>query len=202
MKVRKFVSQVCVFLFLGHIYILFCFFMRHIMANKDGQDFRPTPEQRAEQVLYELEGFIRDHRRETLKGLSLNKWKAQAKEEVARSFARYDNEKRKNISTSLRVSVLMAAGVVTAGFWGIVLKIHDRYDSASAVFLGLAGIVLLYGLAEMLVRTIAKKKVAVSRVERFSRVRSLDQDIKRLEQKMENRKKSITKDLQKFGDTF
>jgi hypothetical protein len=62
--------------------------------------------------------------------------------------------------------------------------------------------VLLYGLAEMLVRTIAKKKVAVSRVERFSRVRSLDQDIKRLEQKMENRKKSITKDLQKFGDTF
>ena len=80
----------------------------------------PTPEERAHFVILRLEQFIRDGR--TIdEGMSLKKWQAMARTEIAVAIAEVENSLDYDEINRRRVLFVAAAAMVTIGFWGAVV---------------------------------------------------------------------------------
>src|SRR5271165_6577228 len=108
----------------------------------------PTPAQRAQYMILQLENFIRDKRTE--KGLSFKTWQTLAHAELTNAFTEHERQllKLKQDRLGRRLLLVSAASLTTIGFWGAVMVIDEHFGLLAAAILAGAGIALAFVLGE------------------------------------------------------
>src|SRR5690606_11164439 len=102
----------------------------------------PTPEDRAEYVVLRLEQFIRDGR--TIdEGMSFRKWQQMAKVEIANAVAEAEISQQKDDVVTKRLLFVAASAMVTVGFWGTAVSLHQGGHLWGAIVSGTAGFLLM-----------------------------------------------------------
>lgn len=173
------------------------------MNNAQNDDFEvpvlsdnPTPAERAEYVIMRLEQFIRDGR--TLdEGMSFKKWQSMAKTEIAIAVAEAENSQQHDEISSRRVLFVAAAAMVTIGFWGTAVSVHNVGNMAAGIVCTIAGVVLLGAAGGWRARKWNNSRQARERRKRLARIENLNKRIKRLESMLEKEEEALEKALKK-----
>jgi hypothetical protein len=156
----------------------------------------PTPAERAEYVIMRLEQFIRDGR--TLdEGMSFQKWQAMAKTEIAIAVAEAENSQEHGEINSRRVLLVAAAAMVTIGFWGTAVSVHNVGNMAAGIVCTIAGLVLLGVAGGWRVRKWNNRRQGRERRKRLARIENLNKRIKRLERVLEKEEEALEKAIKK-----
>jgi hypothetical protein len=143
----------------------------------------PTPAQRAEYMIRQLENFIRDKRTE--KGLSFKTWQTLAHAELTNAFTDHERQllRVKQDRLGRRVLLVCSAAIITIGFWGSVVVIDRHFGLLAAAIMSGAGLALAFVLGELAARKLISQYRDRSREKYFERVREFDDQIKDLEKK-------------------
>ncbi len=155
----------------------------------------PTPEDRAIYVILRLEQFIREGRT-FAEGMPFKKWQALALTEIATSIADAENEMIREDPITNRLLFTGAASLITIGFWGTVVSIHQADYLIGALVCGFAGLVLLATAFEWPMRKFWRKSRAKVRKRRLKNIESLNRKIRRLERELEKEAKDLEKTLE------
>src|SRR5271156_1348592 len=112
----------------------------------------PTPAQRAEYMIRQLENFIRDKRSE--KGLSFKTWQTLAHAELTNAFTEHERRllQLRQDRLGRRLLLVAVSAVVTIGFWGAVVSIDHHFGLLAAAIMTGAGIALIFVLGELAAR--------------------------------------------------
>jgi len=166
------------------------------LASKRGQN--PTPEERANVVIKQLEDFIRDKKKESLGGMSFPEWQALARAEIAAAIK--DAERSVYFEDCLinRVLIVGASTLVTIGFWGAAMSIDNSLEMTASLIIGVAGLVFFAIAFEWGARNISKRVAAKRRARSWDRVMAVDRRIKRMQKDIERRAKDIEEKLEKL----
>jgi len=156
----------------------------------------PTPEQRAEYILYRLEQFIREGRT-VGEGLSFRKWKIMAKTEIAINIAEIELDRKKEDRTEKRLLFTFGAALITIGFWGTAVSLTRVGYVAGALVIGFSGLALIGVASEWQIRKWFTKNRAIKRHQTLRRVENLNKRIKKLERELEKEEKGLKKALKK-----
>ena len=156
----------------------------------------PTPDERAEYVILRLEQFIRDGR--TLdEGMSFKKWQAMAKTEIAIAFAEAENSQDHDEINSRRVLFIAAAAMITIGFWGTAVRLHDVGRLAAGIVCFVAGLTLILVAGGWRYRKWDNRRKSKERRRRLARIENLNKRIKRLENDLEKEEETLEEMLRK-----
>jgi hypothetical protein len=144
----------------------------------------PTPAQRAEYMIRQLENFIREKRTE--KGMSFRTWQVMAHAELTNAFLDHERELMKVQQDRLgrRLLLVGSSAVVTIGFWGVVVTVDHHFGMLAAVIMSCAGTALFFVLGELAARKMISRYRAQSREKFFERIRDFDDQVKQLEKVM------------------
>ena len=154
----------------------------------------PTPEERAEYVVLRLEQFIRDGR--TIdEDMSFRKWQQMAKVEIANAVAEAENSQQKDDVVTKRLLFVAASAMVTVGFWGTAVSLHQVGHLWGAIVIGTAGFLLMAVACEWRLRKWNKRRRAEQRAKSLARIESLNKRIKKLEHQLEKEAESLEKEL-------
>src|SRR5271154_6479764 len=95
----------------------------------------PTPSQRAEYMIRQLESFIRDKR--TDKGMSFKTWQVMAHAELTNAFIEHERQMLRVRQDRLgrRILLVSCAAIVTIGFWGAVVTLDHHFGLLAAAIL-------------------------------------------------------------------
>jgi hypothetical protein len=158
----------------------------------------PTPAQRAEYMIRQLENFIRDKRTE--KGLSFKTWQALAHAELTNAFTDHERQllRVKQDRLGRRILLVSVAAVVTIGFWGAVVTIDRHYGLLAAAIMTGAGVSLAFVLGELGARQMISQYRDRSRAKFFERIRDFDDQVKDLEKKMRLKLKKTKEEAEKL----
>jgi len=156
----------------------------------------PTPEQRADYVLYRLEQFIREGRT-VGEGLSFRKWKIMARAEIANNIAEVELGKKTEDRTEKRLLFTFGASLITIGFWGTAVSLTKVGYLAGALVIGFSGLALIGVASEWQIRKWFTRKRAKERHRTLRRVEDLNRRIKKLERELEKEEKGLKKALKK-----
>jgi uncharacterized protein YlxW (UPF0749 family) len=173
------------------------------MTDAQNDDFEvpelsdnPTPAERAEYVIMRLEQFIRDGR--TLdEGMSFRKWQAMAKTEIAIAVAEAENSQEHDEINSRRALIVAAAAMVTIGFWGTAVSIHNVGNMVAGIVFTIAGLVLVGVAGGWRIRKWNNRRQARERRKRLARIENLNKRIKRLETALEKEEEALEKAIKK-----
>ena len=164
--------------------------------SKEQMDFRtkfhnPTPDERAELVVKNLEMFIRENRTEH-GGMSFRKWQDLARAEIVAAILEDEKDWRNDDSFITKLYAAAAASIVTIGMWGTVMAfLNSKSHTIEAVILfgggmGLLSVATAYGTWKAF-----KRHRKNRRLERMDRVRSMDTKLKHLDRDLEKRVKDM-----------
>lgn len=154
-----------------------------------------TPEDRATYVVLRLEQFIRDGR--TLaEGMSFKKWQAMALSEIATNIAEAQNQMVRDDPITNRLLFTAAASMITIGFWGTAVSIHQVGYLAAGLVCGFAGLVLLAVAVEWPIRKFWRGHQAKKRYKRLTHIETLNSKIKKLEAVLEKEAKEMEKAIE------
>ena len=144
----------------------------------------PTPAQRADYLVRQLENFIRDGKTE--RGMSFKTWQALARAELTNAFA--DDERRllqcRQDVTGKRLILVASAAVVTIGFWGAVLSLDRHYGLLAAAIGTGAGVALAFVAGEIAARRMAAHFRTAARQKSFEHIEDFDKQVKKLEKEL------------------
>lgn len=161
----------------------------------------PTPEEQAEVVVMRLERFIRDHRVTSSKGMSFRKWQDMAKSEIADMLRDAESRNARDSRFVERALMILGVGLSTVGLWGTALAIQmapDRVIAGGLTLLG--GLMILWGLGMLGLRSPFRQIQASSRKLAMVRVRSLNRKVSDLEHALKKRHKALEKELERVPD--
>ena len=158
----------------------------------------PTPAQRAEYMIRQLENFIRDKR--TAKGLSFKTWQSLAQAELTNAFTEHERDLLRVRQDRLgrRVLLVGVAALVTIGFWGMVIVIDRHFGLLAAAIMTGAGLALAFVLGELGARRLISQYRDQAREKLFDRIREFDDQIKQLEKKMWLKLKKTKEEAEKM----
>ncbi len=145
----------------------------------------PTPDQHADIVVRQLEKFIREQRGP--KGLNFSSWQQMARKEIADAIRAHKKGRFEIERTRRRMAAVVAACLVTVGFWATAILIDKAYGAAAAMIAGAAGLILGAIFLEWTIRKAVAQHLAESRVANLTAIDSLDKKIKRLKRDMEKK---------------
>jgi len=168
----------------------------------DSETRTPSPEQRAEIVVRELERFIREGKTANTgkkKGVSFRSWQAMAKEEIAQAIRAARYVKFEEERTKRRMALVVAVCVVTVGFWATTVAIDRNYGPVAAVLTGIAGLVLLAIGAEWAIRFAVARHMAEERTKMLTAIDDLDLKIRRMKKELEERKTEMETEIESDG---
>jgi hypothetical protein len=149
----------------------------------------PTPQERAELIVLKLEHFIRDNR--TVRGVPYRTWQAMARAELTEAFIEVA-ERERNIRRDLvmrRFLTIVAATLITIGFWGAVVALDTHYATLSAILMFLAGLGLLYAISDFSLRHFWSSGRPRRRRRAFRRIQTFDRQLLRFEREMRRKLK-------------
>jgi len=158
----------------------------------------PTPAQRAEVMVRNLENFIRDKRSD--KGMSFKTWQNMAQAELTNAFIEHQKQltKAKQDRLGRRMMLGGIAALLTIGFWGAVIISDKHFGLLAAAIMSGAGIFLAFILGELAVRHVGSKLTDHGREKLFVRIRDFDDQIKDLEKKMWLKLKKTKEEAEKL----
>ena len=158
----------------------------------------PTPAQRAEYMIRQLENFIREKR--TDKGLSFRTWQAMAHAELTNAFLEHERDLLKERQDRLgrRVLLVGSAAVVTIGFWGAVITIDNHFGILASIIMIAAGATLTFIGGEMAARKMMSHWKDQSREKSFDKIREFDEQVKKLEKMMWLKQKRTKEEAEKL----
>ena len=154
----------------------------------------PLPEEHAEYVIRRLEKFIRDGR--TLdEGMSFRKWQLMAKTEIALSI----NETRNNYKyievNDRRVLFVLSSAITTIGFWGTAIGLEQSTYLPGATICLISGLSLLFLASKGRYKRYKDYKAGMQRRGSLSKIKNLNNRVKRLEQDLEKEQKKLEKSI-------
>lgn len=145
----------------------------------------PTPDQHADIVVRQLEKFIREQRGP--KGMNFSSWQAMARKEIADAIRAHKKGRFEIERVRRRMAAVVAACLITVGFWATTILIDKTYGAAAALISGAAGLILGAILLEWIIRKAIAQHLAESRVADLAAIEGLDRKIKRLKRDMEKK---------------
>lgn len=145
----------------------------------------PTPDQHADIVVRQLERFIREQRGP--KGMNFSSWQAMARKEIADAIRAHKKGRFETERIRRRMYSVVAACLVTVGFWATTIFVDKTYGAAAALITGAAGLIVMAILLEWLIRRAVAQHLAESRVSDLTAIESLDRKIKRLKRDLEKK---------------
>ncbi|MCF8480815.1 MAG: hypothetical protein K9H25_10320 [Rhodospirillum sp.] len=151
----------------------------------------PTPEERADLVVMNLENFIRDHRSRTLSGMKVSDWKSSARKSVLEALIEAEETQAGHLIHTNRWILVGTATVVSIGFWASVYAIDRDYGPVAAVLLGLLVLVLIIVAMEGFLRRVIRAHMGKTRRRRWLDIRSFDSKIKRMRSDLEETLKEL-----------
>lgn len=168
----------------------------------------PTPEERADVVIMNLEKVIRESREShnvgrlvhgaRPKGMSFKKWQDAAREEIASAIRNSERVDSHNANLFNRFLMVCGACLASLGSMGI----YVAWGKADKALVGAAGIVL--GIvfiamgSEWLVRRTIEDIMAERRARKLARIKDLDKQVKRLEAYLEDKRDFLKDELDKL----
>lgn len=145
----------------------------------------PTPDQHADIVVRQLEKFIREQRGP--KGMNFSSWQAMARKEIADAIRSHKKGRFETERVRRRMAAVVAACLITVGFWATTILVDKSYGAAAALITGAAGLILMAILLEWLIRRAVAQHLAETRVADLTAIENLDRKIKRLKRDMERK---------------
>lgn len=167
------------------------------MADRSGSS--PTPEERAEIIVTRLERYIRDHR--TLsRGVSFRKWQELAKNEIIAMAREMETQHERDHRWLDRALMVFGAGLATVGVWGTALALAAAPNrTVAAVLTVLGGLVILYMVGALGLRSPLKRFQMSSTRAAIGRIRTFHKQVKDLEDGLKKRRKALERDLDDDG---
>jgi hypothetical protein len=163
----------------------------------------PTPEERADLVVMNLENFIRDHRTRSLSGMKVSDWKSQARKAVLESLIEAEETQAGHLIHTNRWILVGCATVVSVGFWAAVYLVDKDYGTVAALLLGLFAFILIIVAMEGFLRRAVISHRGTVRARRWLDIRSFDDKVKRLRRSLEDTLKELeetTEDAKKLRE--
>ncbi|MBM10020.1 MAG: hypothetical protein CMF69_10690 [Magnetovibrio sp.] len=159
-------------------------------------DKNPTPDERAEFVVFRLEQFIRSGGRID-EGVSFKKWQVMAKNEIAIAIAEAEDEQEYGETNRRRILFVTAAAVVTIGFWGTAISFQKVEDLVAGLICVIAGSMLLTLAGGKKGNKLYKRLRRRARRERLTHIKHLNKRIRRLELALEAEEQEMKELLRK-----
>ncbi len=157
----------------------------------------PTPEQQADYLVRKLEQTIRDNR--TDKGMSFRTWQSIAREEIVNALYDVERRHRRHDKAINRVMVVMAASLVSIGFWGAVVAVDRTYGLVAALVALAAGAAMFFAGAEWGISRLAGDWRGRKRQERLASIEDMDRRIKRMEDSLRKKQKAMQDRMEELG---
>lgn len=151
----------------------------------------PTPEERADLVVLDLENVIRDHRTRTLSGMKVSDWKAAARAAVREAVIEAEASQGHDFLKTNRWILVSSATVVSIGFWGAVYLVDKAYGTAASVILGVLLLIALFLAMEGALRRMLRRQSARARQRRWSDIHAFDIKIKKVRRRLEDTLKDL-----------
>jgi len=159
-------------------------------SDKQGN---PTPEQRAEFIIRELEEFIRKNR--GAGGMSFLEWQDMAKKAIANALIEAEKNYHAHDRTIRRLLISTAAVLVTIGFWGTALAFDKAHYLLVGSIFTIAGLWLFSIVLDWRVWRYFKVKAGVKRRKSLLTIASLTRRIKHMEKEFEEEAKELENSL-------
>ena len=156
----------------------------------------PTPEERAEFVILQLEKFIREGR--TIdEGMSFKKWQTMARAEIAITIAEAEKARSDSEVIGKWLVFVVAAAMITIGFWGAAVSLENvSYLIAGIICTG-SGVVLMMATGYWRFQKWNNSRKAKERFWRLKRIKTLNKRIKRLELALEEEEECLEEAVRK-----
>ena len=156
----------------------------------------PTPDERAKLVIMRLEQFIRNGRTND-EGMSLKKWQAMARMEIAVTIAEAENSHDHDEIKSRRLLIVSAVAMITIGFWGTAVSFQEVDHLVAGIFCGGAGAVLLLVAGHWRLQKWSNLQSGKERGKRLKRIENLNKRVKRLEMELVKEERAFEDALRK-----
>lgn len=166
------------------------------LDSKRGQN--PSPEERADVVIKQLEEFIRNSREKSIGGMSFTEWQAMAKAEICDAIK--DAERAVYFEDRMinRLLITAASALVTIGFWGAAMSLDKSLELTASAITAVAGFTLFAVAFEWGARHVSKRMAAKRRAKAWNRVMNVDRRIKRMRRDIEERAEEMEEKLEKM----
>jgi len=151
----------------------------------------PTPDERAEVIIKQLEMFIREGRSEK-GGMNFRKWQEMARVEITHAILEDEKDWRENDNFVTKILAMAASGIITIGMWGTVLAFSNSPNhtlEGMAIFAG--GMLLMGSLSSYFVWKAFRRHKANRREKRLANIKSLDWKLKKLDKLLADRVKDM-----------
>jgi hypothetical protein len=156
----------------------------------------PTPEQRADVVVRQLEKFIREGK-SAKGGMSFTTWQAMAKEEIVSVIRAHRHAVFEKERVARRMTLVVATTLVTLGFWGTTILIDKTYGAVAALIFGVSGLILAAIGIEWGIRFAVSRHLAEERIKNLAAIEGLDRKIRKLKYEMQLKKEELEEQLEK-----
>lgn len=156
----------------------------------------PTAPERADLVVTKLEKFIRDNKGFN-RGMSFRTWQDMARVEITKAIHSAEGTLVKVRVENHWLLVILASTLVTVGFWGTVVAVDRSYGIASAIIIGLAGLVLFIYLLSRTISRLTAVATSQERKREMRRIQNLMREIRMLRRELEKQKKQLEKEVER-----
>lgn len=157
----------------------------------------PSPEQQADYLVRKLEQTIRDNR--SVKGMSFRTWQTIAREEIVNALRAAERRRLRHDSSVGRALLVVAASVVSIGFWGAVVAFDRTYGAWAAMVALVAGAALLFVAADWGIKRAGAGWAKKKREERLANIEDLDRRIKRMEEALRKKEERLKEKMEEVG---
>jgi len=159
----------------------------------------PTPDQRAETVIKQLEMFIREGR-STQGGMNFRKWQDMARVEIVHAILEDEKDWRENDNFLTKVLAVAASGIITVGMWGTVMAFSNSPNKTlEGMVLFAGGMMFMGAMSGYFVWRAYRRYKSQRRDERLERIRSMDWKLKKLDKMLANRVKDMEEAVQEMA---
>lgn len=159
----------------------------------------PSPQERADIVVRQLEQFIRDGRT-AQGGMNFKAWQEMARKEITDSIIADAKARAQELSLIKRMLLIAAAGVTTLGILGAALTLDRGVERRlGGLLLVGTGIVLFGFAAEWWGRKSVKAYKASRREEIMVDVEELERKIKRYESQLRRKAEKLEEKINGEG---
>lgn len=159
----------------------------------------PTPDQRAETVIKQLEMFIREGR-STQGGMNFRKWQDMAKVEIVHAILEDEKDWRENDNFVTKLLAIGASGIITVGMWGTVMAFTNSPNhTLEGMVLFAGGMMFMGAMSSYFVWRAYRRYKSQRRDERLERIRSMDWKLKKLDKLLAKRVKDMEEAVQEMA---
>lgn len=160
-------------------------------------DDGPTPEQQADYLVRKLEQTIRDNR--TVKGMSFRTWQTIAREEIVNTLRAAERRRVRHDQSTSRALLVVAASLVSIGFWGAVVAADRTYGLWAALVAVIGGSALFFVAADWGIKRASGGWSKKKREERLANIEDLDRRIKRMEDALRKKEERLKERMEEVG---